>query len=261
MIQSPLKWVGSKRKIMYQILIDTSKKVYCEPFVGGCHSLVYVLQNYNFDKIIASDANDVLINFYKDAINNFNELVAECTKLQETEQCKENYYIFRDEFNSLDHCTRKSALFFYLNKTCFNGLYRVNKTGIFNTSYGNRKFKFDYDELKNFSNLISSVEFKHDDYYNILKECTSNTFVYLDPPYLGTYKRYTSTYDASISFEDVLLENLKQLDNKNVTFTLSNSNEDYFYENYSMFSIHAIDSKVSFRSKINLGKECIITNW
>ena len=255
MIQSPLKWVGNKRKIMHQIPIDTSKKIYYEPFVGGCHSLVYVLQNYNFDKIIASDANEVLINFYKDAINNFDELVVECTELQETEQNKENYYIFRDEFNSLDHCTRKSALFFYLNKTCFNGLYR------FNTSYGNRKFKFDYNQLKDFSNLISCVEFKHDDYCNILKECTSNTFVYLDPPYLGTHKSYTSTYDASISFEDVLLENLKQLDNKNVTFTLSNSNDDYFYENYNVFSIRAIDSKVSFRSKINLGKECIITNW
>lgn len=261
MIQSPLKWVGNKRKIMHQIPVDTSKKVYCEPFAGGCHSLVYILQNYNFDKIIASDANEVLINFYKDAIHNFDELISECTKLQETEQSQENYYIFRDEFNSLDNCTRKSALFFYLNKTCFNGLYRVNKNGICNTSYGNRKFKFDYDELKNFSNLISRVEFHHDDYCNILKECTSDTFVYLDPPYLNTHKRYTSTYDASISFEEELLENLKQLDNNGVTFTLSNSNEDYFYENYSMFSILAIDSKVSFRSRINLGKECIITNW
>lgn len=237
------------------------RKYIVSPFVGGCHSLVYVLQNYNFDKIITSDANDVLINFYKDAIHNFDELISECTKLQETEQSQENYYIFRDEFNSLDNCTRKSALFFYLNKTCFNGLYRVNKTRVFNTSYGNRKFKFDYNQLKDFSNLISCVEFRHDDYCNILKECTSNTFVYLDPPYLGTHKRYTSTYDASISFEDALLENLKQLDSKNTTFTLSNSNEDYFYENYNMFSIRAIDSKVSFRSKINLGKECIITNW
>ena len=85
--------------------------------------------------------------------------------------------------------------------------------------------------------------------------------MYLDPPHLNTHKRYTSTYDASISFEEELLENLKQLDNNGVTFTLSNSNEDYFYENYNMFSIRAIDSKVSFRSRINLGKECIITNW
>lgn len=187
-----LKWAGGKRKLLSVIVPKIQEKLeiesfFFEPFVGA--GAVFLELNHN--KVIFSDLNKDLINAYHIIKNDYNELI-KLLEIHQKNHNKEYYYkireLDRDEetFNKLDPII-KAARLIYLNKTCYNGLYRVNSKGEFNTPWGyyaNPKI-FDKENLKEISNYFNQqdVRFYSEDFSFVVEKAKSNDFVYFDPPY------------------------------------------------------------------------------
>lgn len=159
-----------------------------------------------FKKIVINDLNGDLINVYTTIKYKVDELVTELNKLQ-FQNSSDEYYKLRDEYNKLNSCVRKAALFIYLNKTCFRGLYRTNKSGEFNVPYGNYKsINFDYNNIKLVSDkmLLYNVEIHASDYTNFeYNDCIT----YLDPPYYNTFNDYSSVEFDHERFFDFINSN------------------------------------------------------
>lgn len=193
---------------------------------------------------------------------------------------KEYYYKKREEFNqiinSCEYSVEKSALFIFLNRTCFNGLYRVNKNGLFNVPMGNYKNPCICDEklLKTISKALKKVIIKCEDYKKSFSFADENTLFYFDPPYrpinnTSSFNSYTEYgFDDKMQIE--LSEFIKMIDKRNVKFILSNSdpknnneNDNFFDDLYSEFNIlrigakRAINSNAKARGVIN---ELLIKN-
>lgn len=287
-----VKWVGGKGQLVSQLekhMPTNGEKVltkYAEPFVGGGALLFNILSKYNFEEIYISDTNKELINAYNIVKNNVKELITLLTEMQQTyipmdeNNRKSYYYNARHRFNSLmlskDTAIEKASLFIFLNKTCFNGLYRVNKKGQFNVPMGAYKKPTICDEknLRNVSQALQNVNIVCADYSYAKDFIDKNTFVYLDPPYrpLSQTASFTS-YNADC-FDDNEQKRLAQfIDEINLSGTkimLSNSDpqnvnpEDTFFEElYKAYTINkieatrAINSKGDSRGKI---KELLICN-
>lgn len=290
-----LKWVGGKTQIIDKINENFPKEInnYHEIFLGGGSVLLNIL-NSNIKingKIYAYDLNEALINVYKNIQNNHNELYNDLHKLisnynscenneinripkniKEAKQAKENYYYWiRNEYNKLTttekNTTNGSAMFIFLNKTCFRGIYRVGPNG-FNVSYGHYKNPkiINKNHLDNIHLLIKDVIFVSCDFSKSLKNIKNGDFVYLDPPYVPEKKTSFLGYTDS-GFN---LENNKKLFNEinnleNVKIMMSNSDvklvRDYFENNkYTIISLvckRSINSKKP-NSKTN---EVIIINY
>ena len=187
------KWVGGKRQIADIILDEFPTEIenYYEPFVGAGAMLFRVLQEYpNLKHVHINDSNPDVVWAYayvRDAIDKLIEGLKEIEKEYNSSEDKQGfYYNRRTEFNEFiredNHDFRRTILFLFLNKTCFNGMYRVNKDGNFNTPYNYAKgVKFDYENIRVCSNLLQKVSITCGDYsYALPKE---NATVYLDPPY------------------------------------------------------------------------------
>ncbi len=266
-----LKWAGGKGQLKLAFdemfpkeLADGDIKTYVEPFVGGGAILFHVLQNYNIEKAYINDINKELINCYRCIKENVNEVISVLEKLESeylnSEDRNQYYYCVRDKYNNiklnghLDY--DKCADFIFLNKTCFNGLYRVNKEGKFNVPMGSYKNPLicDKENLILCSKLLKKVEISFGDYTNSLSNMDKGSFVYLDPPYrpLTTTGSFTS-YDKS-GFSDErqieLAKNYKELDKKGCYLMLSNSDpknedeEDNFFDDlYAGFNIERVYAK------------------
>lgn len=180
-----IKWVGGKSQLLEEIREKYPSKIekYCEPFVGGGAVLFDILSKFQPKKVLINDINKELINTYSQIKNNCEEMISQLLDLQNIykthslEENKEFFYEKRNRYNELKvngneaENLEKAALFIFLNKTCFNGLYRVNSKGLFNVPFNNAKNPLLCDE-KNFqacSKLLQNVEMKVGDY----KECKS----------------------------------------------------------------------------------------
>ena len=179
-----VKWAGGKTQLIGQInqylpteLIDGRIKTYIEPFVGGGAVLIEVLQKYDVEKAIAFDINADLINTYLVVKNNVEELIKELDKKEkkykslEESKRKEYFYEIRTQYNSYELQDEviniiRASEFIFLNKTCFNGLYRVNSNNKFNVPFNNAKNPTicDSNNLRNLSKLIQNVNFYCGDY-------------------------------------------------------------------------------------------------
>lgn len=292
-----VKWVGGKSKLIPQMeqyypkeLKENKIDVYIEPFIGGGAILIDILKKYNIKKIYAFDINKNLINCYNIIKDKVDSLVLKLKKLEEEylklddENRKEYYYDIRKKYNSINVENEKEALekttyFIFLNKTCFNGLYRENRRGQFNVPIGKYKNPTICDEknLIELSKLIKNVTFINGDYRESYKYIEENTFIYFDPPYRPINK--TSSF-TSYSKEDFNDENQKELgeyfrkindNNSNVKLMLSNSNpknnneeDDFFEQIYNGFKINEIKANRMINSnKEKRGKisELLITNY
>lgn len=292
-----VKWVGGKSKLIPQMeqyypkeLKEKKIDVYIEPFVGGGAILIDILKKYNIKKIYAFDINKNLINCYNIIKDKVDSLVLELKKLEEEylklddENRKEYYYDIRKKYNSINienenEALEKTTYFIFLNKTCFNGLYRENRRGQFNVPIGKYKNPTICDEknLIELSKLIKNVTFINGDYRESYKYIEENTFIYFDPPYRPINK--TSSF-TSYSKEDFNDENQKELgeyfrkindNNSNVKLMLSNSNpknnneeDDFFEQIYNGFKINEIKANRMINSnKEKRGKisELLITNY
>ena len=287
-----VKWVGGKGQLVSQlekyIPVDGEKVLtkYVEPFVGGGALLFNILSKYNFEEIYIGDINKELINTYNVVKNNVEELIIKLIKLQlefipmDENDRKNYYYSIRDKFNGLvlneNTATEKAALFIFLNKTCFNGLYRVNKKGQFNVPMGAYKKPTicDTNNLRNVSKALQNVKIVCADYSFSKDFIDKHTFVYLDPPYrpISQTASFTS-YNAECFDDNEQIRLAKFIDELNASgakIMLSNSDpqnlnsEDTFFEKlYKAYMINkveatrAINSKGDSRGKI---KELLICN-
>ena len=264
-----VKWVGGKRQLMFELLKNRPKSYnrYFEPFIGG-GALFFELQPEN---AYISDMNDELINLYSVVRDNVYELISDLNK---HEVSKEYFLEIRnldrtDEYKNLSDVQRASR-FIYLNRTCFNGLYRVNSHGQFNVPFGNYKNPriVDKNNLLNCSELLKNTEIKCADFSEILTKVKRGDFVYFDPPYVplnetSSFTSYTKDgFDMDMQFK--LREVCDELDSMGVMFMLSNSDTKFVNELYSnyeikkVFASRAVNANAEGRGKIT---EVLVRNY
>lgn len=288
-----IKWAGGKGQLLdtistyYPDGLGTTIRKYCEPMVGAGAVLFDILNNYELDEILINDSNAELMNAYLKLRDNVSELIQLLQQFEkehlnrDDEGRKEYYYAQRDLYNSLisnkkSNSTLKAALFIYLNKTCFNGLYRVNKKGIFNVPIGSYKNPTicDVENLILVSEKLKSVNIIAGDYRQTEKFIDENTFVYFDPPYrpLSKTSEFTSYNETNFNDDNQreLAEYIKHLANNGAKVLASNSDpkntnpdDNFFDELYKPLNISRVTAKRSINSKgNNRGNitELLITN-
>lgn len=267
-----VKWVGGKRQLLdtFAPLLPEHIDNYCEPFVGG-GALLFKLQP---EKAFVNDINSDLILVYTVIRDSVNELI---TALEGFENTSDKYYEVRDwdrDKNFYDNLSdvMKAARIIYLNKTCYNGLYRVNNAGEFNSPFGKYKNPniVNAAVLRAVSEYFNSAEihFSSSDYEDVLNKISRETFVYLDPPYdpVSDTASFTGYSKGGFTKNDQirLRECCDQLNSRGIRFMLSNSATDFILEQYSAYNItivkakRAINSVGSRRGNVN---EVVVRNY
>lgn len=299
------KWAGSKRQLIselntYLIPLMNSGNIntYIEPFIGAGALMWSVIGNYKLDTVYFGDMNGELITLYKMIKDSPDELSSRLVKLADEflkddnqERQQKMFYKYRDEYNKLmdkypdsdytgQDAIELSAIFMFLNRTCFNGLYRVNKSGHFNVPCGKYKNPpIDQTaQIKENSKLLNSIPnltIAHAGYEKCLDLIDDKTFVYFDPPYRPITSSSAFTAYVASGFNDEnqkeLAQFCKEVDKRGGKFMLSNSdphnedpNDDFFDELYKDFTIErvsasrAINSDGKKRGKIN---EILVQNF
>ena len=289
-----LKWAGGKGQLIKEIekyypFENATVTKYAEPFVGGGAVLFDILDKYDLQDVYISDTNAELINAYVIVRDDIDSLIELLSKYQseyvplETEERKAYYLAKRERFNFLcssgkqSDNTEKAALMIFLNKTCFNGLYRVNKKGLFNVPMGSYKNPLICDErnLRAVSEKLQNVTIVCGDYKDAADFIDDKTFVYFDPPYrpLTETSSFTSYTENQFNDKDQieLAEFVNQMHAKGARIVASNSDpknvdedDNFFDDIYSAHSIRRVEatrminSKSEARGKI---KELLISNF
>lgn len=276
-----VKWVGGKRQLLPILLKNLPNMnnftTYVEPFIGGGAMLFEIVKLFKFEKIIINDINPSLMKCYELIKQDPQKLISELKILQNeflsTQKQDEFFYQIRKEFNK----SQEPKYFIFLNKTCFNGLFRLNKSGEFNTPFGRYKKPLICDEeniVKVHKNL-KNVIIKNTDYKNLINDIDNKTFIYFDPPYRPLNKTSSFISYFNNNFDDNeqirLADFIEKCNNLGARFLLSNSDpkninkdDDFFdelYRNYIILRINAtrcINSKANNRGAIT---ELIIKNY
>ncbi len=266
-----VKWAGGKRQLLPELLKRIPKfTTYYEPFIGG-GALFFSLQP---KKAIINDFNKDLINTYIAINDNVDELI---NRLSVYVNNAEHYYKIRELdrnpeiFNKMTNVEKASRLI-YLNKTCYNGLFRVNSAGEFNSPFGSYKSPNIVNEttLRAINSYFKSADitFMSGDFENALKSAKKGAFVYLDPPYdpvsaSSNFTGYTNLgfgKDEQIRLKDVC----DKLNNKGIKFLLSNSATPFIMELYANYKIEKIPAKRIINSNASLRgnvDEVLISNY
>lgn len=289
-----LKWAGGKGQLLKEIekyypFSDSNITKYAEPFVGGGAVLFDILSKYDLEEIYISDINAELINAYRIIRDEIDELIKVLSKMQndyipmDTEHRKAYYFNQREHFNDIkvngDESINieKAALMIFLNRTCFNGLYRVNKKGFFNVPMGAYKNPMicDEDNLQNVSEKLQRVQIVCGDYREAKSFIDEHTFVYFDPPYRPITDTASFTAYTENLFNDneqiALAEFVEAMNAKGAKAVISNSDpknsnaEDNFFD--KIYSSHKI-KRVEATRMINCNseargkiKELLISNF
>ncbi len=295
-----LKWAGGKGQLLTQLEVNFPQKLkehkvkkYVEPFLGGGAVFFELNKHYQFEQVILNDFNVELIITYKVIRDSVNDLISKLSVMESSfleknrEQREAMYYEIRSLFNlekrtidyskpSQDWITHASNLIF-LNKTCFNGLYRLNSKGDYNVPFGDNKNPTicDKDNLKNVNLALQGVTLLHGDFELLTDYIDKDTFVYMDPPYrplsgTSSFNNYQKSPFNDDSQKRLAAWYTKLHNDKKASLMLSNSDptntdptDTFFEELYKQFSItklsasRAINSKGNGRGSIN---ELLITN-
>lgn len=293
MIAKPfLKWAGGKTQLINDIKKVLPKEFtkykfnYIEPFVGSGAVLFWMLNNFpKIEKAIINDINADLTNTYKvishspfELISILNQFQNEYHSLEDNSEIKKEYYLEkRENFNSRKFSnTEQAAFFIFLNRTCFNGLYRVNKNNFFNVPIGSYKKPTicDAENILAVSESLKKVEILTGDYQQTLDFAERPALFYFDPPYKPLSKTSSFNSYSKDDFNDDeqirLRDFCKKLDSLNHHWILSNSdlkgkdiNDNFFDDLYSDFNIQRIEAKRSINANPEKrGKltELLITN-
>jgi DNA adenine methylase len=266
-----VKWAGGKKQLLPQFRKHFPNKFnrYFEPFVGGGAIAFYVLKYYNPREVYLSDSNEELINAYRVVKDNVDELI-KILRQYKLKHSKDFYYDVRRIVPDALSNIERAARFIYLNKTCFNGLYRVNSRGQFNVPMGNYNNPaiVNEDDLREISRLLKRAKLDINDFEHIESEVKEGDFVYFDPPYYPISKSSNFTTYTKENFlerdQKRLAELFKRLDKKGVKVMLSNSSADFIKELYKgyipkiVMATRMINCDAKGRGKIN---EVVITNY
>jgi DNA adenine methylase len=287
-----LKWAGGKTQLIDEIEkalpkdIYSEKFTYIEPFVGSGAVLFWMLNNFpTLKQAVINDINEDLINTYKTIASKPKELISILEILQnefhglegQDETKKEYYYSKRALYNSRkEEKTVQAALFIFLNRTCFNGLYRVNRKNEYNVPMGSYKRPTicDKENILAVSNALQKVEILCGDYEETLNFADNNTLFYFDPPYKPLSETSSFNSYAKDEFNDAeqirLRDFCRKLDTLGHTWILSNSdvkgkneNDTFFDDLYADFNIQRVNARRSINAnpeKRGELKELLITN-
>lgn len=284
-----IKWAGGKTQLLNTIRekYPENIKKYCEPFVGGGAVLFDILTNFQPEEVFINDINNELINTYIHIRDNVEDIIISLSDTQEifwnmdNNQRKEYFYIQRDKLNNgiknNMNDVSMAVLFIFLNKTCFNGLYRVNSKGLYNVPIGSYKKPLicDADNLRLISSLLKNVIIKCGDYSECADFIDNKTFVYIDPPYRPLSETSSFTSYSKTVFDDKqqiqLSEFTEYISGKGAKVLASNSdpkntdkNDNFFdniYKNFNITRVKAsrmINSKGVGRGTLN---ELLISNF
>ncbi|MEB3181385.1 MAG: DNA adenine methylase [Nostocaceae cyanobacterium] len=295
-----LKWAGGKSQLIKQInnyfpkeLFDGSIKKYIEPFIGGGAVFLHLAYKYQIQELFISDINLELIIAYKTIKHNVNELIAHLANIEnqylslnEIER-KKYFYQIRNQFNyhkqdinlhnySIDW-VELTAQIIFLNKTCFNGLFRVNSQGDFNVPIGKYKKPTicNPENLKAVAEILQRTQIEQGDFSECEKFVDNNTLVYLDPPYRPISNTANFNSYSQQSFNDSeqlrLRDFFQKLDKKGAFVLLSNSdpknenlNDNFFEKAYAAYRIERVKAKRSINSNASNRKaidELLIMNY
>ena len=257
LVSPVVKWVGGKRQLLQDILkhIPDRYSTYYEPFVGG-GAVLFHLQP---EKIVINDINEELMSVYNVICNNVEELIEDLKKHK-----NESDYFYkireldrdREKYAQLNNIGRASRVI-YLNKTCYNGLFRVNRQGEFNTPFGRYKNPNIVNEatLRAVNNYFNKakVTLKCGDFEEAVKGIRKGSFVYFDPPYdpVSDSANFTG-YDKGGFDKDEQMRLKKlcdKLNNRGVKFLLSNSSTEFILDLYKDYNITIVKAKRSINSK------------
>jgi DNA adenine methylase len=295
-----LKWAGGKTQLLNEFGKRLPKELkggkitkYVEPFIGGGAVFFYLNQRFSFEKSFIYDVNEELILSYLVIKHSVKKLIAELETLESEylsrseKKREEFFYEVRDAFNQklpeIDFRNYSSAWvgraarIIFLNRTCYNGLFRVNRKGEFNVPFGKYKDPIILDEenLEDISILLKTTQIELGDFTQCREFVDDHTFVYFDPPYRPLNQTSSFTSYSRGGFSDVdqvrLVEFFKELDTKGAKIMLSNSDpknenpDDSFFDDlYAGYSIE----RVPARRRINCDGACrgninelIITNY
>lgn len=286
-----IKWAGGKGKLLPQIrqmypqgLGKTITK-YAEPFVGGGAVLFDIISTYRLEQIYISDINKNLINTYNTVKNNHKELIEILSYIEtqylslNADMQKKFYYLKRDEYNNMynTYNIQKAALLIFLNKTCFNGLYRVNKNNMFNVPAGKYKNPkiYSIENISAISEALKYIDIIAESYTNVYEFADEKTFIYFDPPYrpLTNTSSFTAYTDNNFGDKEQisLAEFIEKIEKKGTYILLSNSdphnidNSDMFFDNLyckkkinRIYAPRMINSKGNNRDYIS---ELLISNY
>lgn len=296
-VASPvLKWAGGKGMLLPQLSKKFPNKLRCgaikkyiEPFVGGGSVFFDISNSYYFEEAYLFDVNPELVILYNVIKNNVLKLINELDNLQKSyfssNDRKVFYYQMRNEYNIFDKkintnaysasFIRRAALTIFLNRTCFNGLFRVNSKGLFNVPMGSYKNPriLDTENLMTVSQALSKATIMQADFSKALEFADNDTFIYYDPPYRPLKDSSFTTYAAE-TFDDNeqirLKEVFDQAHEKGALQMLSNSDPtnvgadsffDDLYKDYNIYRILAkrlINANSDGRGEI---REVLITNY
>jgi len=255
-----LKWVGGKTQLLTRLKEKFPENYgrYIDPFMGA----LAIPLNLNPKEAVLSDANKELVITHC-AIRD--EVEAVISQLEKHTDDKDYYNNLRAKSWELMTSTEVAARMIYLNKTCFNGLYRTNKKGGFNASYGKppangRRF-LNPDNLRSVSKALRGYTIIHQDFKTTLKDAKANDLIFLDPPYHETFTSYTA---AGFSENDqiTLAKEFKRLTKLGCHVILTNSNHEFIHRLFSDYTIEMVDVRRNINTNANgrTGREVIITN-
>ena len=258
-----LKWAGGKTQMLGDLLpkVPSSYGRYIEPFLGG-GAMFFALQP---EQAVIADSNPELINLYRQVANHVDDVVCQLKKYENTQ---EMFYAVRGQDWTMLPEAEAAARTIFLNKTCFNGLYRVNKKGRFNVPFGKYKNPKICDEegLKAASAALKKAEIVCGDYLLVLEHYAQpGDFVFLDPPYLpiseySDFKRYTKEQFYEEDHVE-LAKMVKTLHERGCHVILTNSNHPLVHELYAPFTIDVIQTKrhISCNGSTRKGEDVIVT--
>lgn len=258
-----LKWAGGKTQLLSTLIPKIPKNYsrYVEPFFGG-GALFFAVQP---EQALISDSNPELINLYREVATDVDGVIAALNEYENTKECFLSVRAL--DWDKLDP-VRAAARMIFLNRTCFNGLYRVNRRGQFNTPFGaypNPRI-CDAENLRRAAEILKRAEIRCADFQEILdRDVGHGDFVFLDPPYVpigkfGDFKRYTKEqfHDAD---QVRLAEAVGRLRRKNAYAILTNSNHPRVQELYAPYEFEVYETKrnISCRSGSRVGEDAVVT--
>lgn len=275
LVKPVVKWAGGKRQLIDKLveLMPKEYNHYFEPFVGGGALLFQLMPK----GATINDVNEDLITIYK-CLNNkedFN-LMLNLLDYHQKNHSETYYYQIREldrqPFYSSLPIWEKAARAIYLNKSCFNGLYRVNSQGYFNVPFGKKEKvqTYDLDNMLLLHEYFSSnnIIIKSGDFMEAIKDASKGDFVYFDPPYdpFDNKNSFTSYSKLDFNKDDQrrLADAFKRLSDKGVYVMLSNHNTELINELYEDYNIHIVNAKRMINSDVNgrgYVEEVIITNY